>query len=145
MEPVVGAVLRHSAFYVNPETGAFEPKYFMVLAAPPGDDLVIRLLTSRYAGLRPRDPPCSHGDPYPGFYLGTPGGGLSLPTWLDLRPSDDMDRWDFARDASRGLIQPTLQLDSALLRAAMACAAGAPDATIRQEKLIRDALSVLPR
>lgn len=145
MDAAVGAVLRHSAFYVNRETGAFEAKYFAVLAAPPGDDLVIRLLTSRYAGLRPKDPPCFHGDPYPGFYLGTPGGALSLPTWLDLRPCDDMDRWALATDASRGLIQQTLRLDGTVLRAAMECAAGSPDATARQEKLIRDALAALPR
>lgn len=145
MEPVVGAVLRHSAFYVDPQTGAFGPKYFVVLAAPPGNDLVIRLLTSRYSGLRPKDPPCFHGDPYPGFYLGALGGPLGLATWLDLRPCDDMDRWDLARDVSSGLIEPTLQLDGAVLRAAMACAAGSPDATIRQEKLIRDALAALTR
>ncbi len=47
MDPVAGAVLRHTAFYVNADTGEVETKYLLVLAAPQKDDIVYRLLTSR--------------------------------------------------------------------------------------------------
>ena len=54
------------------------------LAVLPGGDLVGRDLTSRAHG-RPVAPPCYHGDPYPGFYLGILGGQLQRESWLDLR------------------------------------------------------------
>lgn len=144
MDLTAGVVLRHAAFYVNADTGELEPKFLLVLAAPPKDDIVYRLLTSRHAGLRPRDPPCHHGPPYPGFFIGVPAAPLGKPTWVDLRPCDDYDRWAFARDAADGVVKAVMQLDGALLRAAMACAAGSDDATRRQAKHIRDALASLP-
>lgn len=140
----MGAVLRHAAFYVDRETGEFAPKFFVVLAAPPKDDIVFRLLTSRYTGARPKDPPCFHGAPYQGFYLGVLGGALAQPTWVDLRRCEDLDRWDVARDEADGMIQQVMQLDNALLRPAMECAAASDDVTQRQERLIRDALAKLP-
>ncbi len=70
---------------------------------------------------------------------------MGKPTWLDLRPSDDYDRWALARDEADGMVQPVMQLGGALLRAAMECAAGSDDVTQRQEKLIRNALAELPR
>ncbi len=81
----IGHVYRDSAFYVEPQTGELKPKYFLVLAAPERGDIVVRLLTSRYAGMRPENPACFHGDPYPGFFLGVLGGELGAKSWLDLR------------------------------------------------------------
>lgn len=143
MDLVVGAVLRHAAFYVDSETGALEAKYFVVLAAPPKDDIVFRLLTSGHADKRPKDPPCFHGYPYQGFYLGVLGQPLVQPTWLDLRRCDDLDRWEFARHEADGKIKQIMQLPGALLRQAMQCAAGSDDVTQRQERLIRDAMAAL--
>lgn len=59
---VPGRVFRHEQFYLDCETG---------------------LLTSRAYGRR-EDPPCFHGAPYPGYFLGIPGQGLALRTWVDL-------------------------------------------------------------
>jgi hypothetical protein len=42
-----GEIYRHEAFYRNSSTGVLEPKYLIVLARTPGDDVVARLLTSR--------------------------------------------------------------------------------------------------
>lgn len=85
MSARVGRIYRDAHFYVDPETGQLKPKYFLVLAAPSDGDIVIRLLTSRYSGLRPETPPCSHGDPYPGFFLGIPAqahpDGRSILAW----------------------------------------------------------------
>jgi len=35
-----------------------KPKCFLVFATLERDDIVVRLLTSRYAGMRSEDPPC---------------------------------------------------------------------------------------
>lgn len=140
----VGHIYRDDAFYADPATGELKPKYFLVLAAPPRGDIVARLLTSRYASLRPEDPPCFHGDPYPGFYLGVLGASLGSKSWLDLRPFDDLDRWDFAKHEEAERLHEIMSLPMTRLPAAMECAAGADDTTRAQERLIRDALAALP-
>lgn len=87
---------RHEAFYLNRETGEFEAKYLLLLAALPEGDLVARLLTSRQHG-RPENPACFHGHPYSSFYLGVLGGLLSAKSWLDLRYLEDFDGVEFQR------------------------------------------------
>lgn len=143
MAALVGQIYRHAGFYVDLQTGALKAKYFLVLAAPPGCDVVVRLLTSRYPGYRSELPPCCHDDPYPGFYLGIPGYELSKKTWLDLRGADDLDPWDFDRDRSEGHIRAVQTLPVELFKAALACAANADDTTKHQERLIRDTLAGL--
>lgn len=51
-----GEIYRHDAFYRDPETGTLEPKYLVLLATLPSDDLVARLLTSRPHGRREQPP-----------------------------------------------------------------------------------------
>lgn len=140
----VGWIYRDAHFYVDPENGQLKPKYFLVLAAPSDGDFVISLLTSRYSGLRPETPPCSHGDPYPGFFLGIPGKPLGQKTWLDLRHTPDLDPWDFDRYAVKSRISEVMVLSVQHFRACLTCAAGADDTTRQQEKLIRDVLAGLP-
>lgn len=137
----IGHVYRDSAFYVEPQTGELKPKYLLVLATPEGGDIVARLLTSRYGGLRPESPPCFHGDPYPGFFLGIPGGELGAKSWLDLRKLDDLDPWDFARLEVEGRMREVMSLPRHQLEPALECAAGADDTTRQQEQSIRDALA----
>ena len=139
----VGTIYRDASFYVDVGSGELKPKYFLVLAAPERGDIVFRLLTSRYAGLRQEDPPCYHGQPYAGFYLGVLGGELGTKSWLDLRRLPDLDRWDFARHEEERRIRRIMEIPIRLLRLAMACAAAADDTTSAQEQLIRDALSAL--
>jgi hypothetical protein len=138
-----GRIYRDSSFYLDPDSGELKPKFFLVLAAPPTTDIVIRLLTSRYSSVRPEDPPCYHGDPYPGFYLGIPGKALIHKTWLDLRKLDDLDPWDFNRYLEERRISEVHTLPADQFKAALACAASADDTTTRQERLIRDVLAGL--
>lgn len=140
----VGHIYRDDAFYADPLTGALRTKYFLVLAAPPRGDIVARLLTSRYASQRPEAPPCYHGDPYAGFYLGVLGDPLGSKSWLDLRPLHDLDRWDFAKHEEAGRLTDVMALSMPQLRAAMECAAAAEDTTRAQERTIRDTLAALP-
>lgn len=139
----VGTIYRDAHFYTDPETAELKPKFFLVLAAPARGDIVVRLLTSRYAALRPEVPPCFHSDPYPGFYLGVLGGELSAKSWLDLRRMDDLDRWDFARHEENGRLREIMAVPNEQLQAAMECAASAQDTTRAQEQSIRDSLAEL--
>jgi hypothetical protein len=137
----VGSICRHDAFYADSETGELLGKYLIILALPPGGDVVFRLLTSRHAHIRP--PGCHHGAPYPGFALGVPGGELSRPSWVDLREQDDYDSDVLVGRMSKGFIRSVLQLDPRLLRDLLACAAAADDTTRQQARHILDAMAAV--
>jgi hypothetical protein len=137
----VGGIYHHDAFYADAETGELRGKYLLILGLPQGNDVVYRLLTSRNATNRP--PGCHHGDPYPGFALGVPGGELSKPSWVDLRAQDDYDIDVFRGRMGKTVIRHVMRLDAVLLRAAMACAAAADDTSNHQARCIRDAMAEL--
>jgi hypothetical protein len=138
-----GEVYFRRDFYIDQETGEAKGKYLLTLASLPGNDIVFRLLTSRPHG-RPEAPPCYHGDPYPGFFLGVPGPPLNSKTWVDLRGIDDYDGSSAAGDQSRVILTPVIALNSATLRSILACAAAANDTTRLQERAILDQMAALP-
>jgi hypothetical protein len=137
-----GEIHFHRHFYVDRETGAFRGKYLLALATIPGGDLVVRLLTSRPHG-RPETPPCYHGDPYPGFHLGSLGAKLNRPTWVDLRGLEDFDPHLTDRERRHGNLAIVMLLDNTKLRAVLECVAAANDTTRVQERAIRDQLAAL--
>lgn len=132
---VPGHIYIDARFYRD-ERGKWLPKYLLVLAIAPGGDVVFRLLTSRQHA-RPVSPPCFHGDPYPGFYLGTPGGSLDSPTWLDLRKGDDYEEAVFLEKLRTGAISRVLVVPRELFCSTLACAAGAEDTTRQQASAMR--------
>lgn len=138
-----GEIHHHRHFYLDRETGEFRGKFLLTLATLPSGDLVARLLTSRPHG-RPTSPPCYHGDPYPGFYLGVLGGPLRRESWLDLRGLNDFDADRVTREKSKGDLTFVMKLDSANLRQALDCAAAANDTTRLQERAMRDLAARLP-
>jgi hypothetical protein len=137
-----GDIYRRDAFYANQNTGELEAKYLLVLATPQGDGIVAHLLTSRAHG-RPEMPPCYHGPPYGGYYLGVPGGPLTAKTWVDLRPFDDFDPVEFGRRKADRILSHTLTLPLDTLRAVIECVAGSDDTTRKQERHLRDTLAAL--
>jgi hypothetical protein len=137
-----GQIFHHADFYLSRETGEWEPKYLVVLARTPGDDIVARLLTSRAHG-RPENPPCYHGDPYPGFYLGVLGGPLGAKSWVDLRALPDLDVADFERKLKQQRASFITELSREVLQPLMDCVARADDTTRLQERSIRDTLASL--
>lgn len=139
-----GTLLRHSRFYAS-ANGELLPKFLLALAPTRGGDVVFRVLTSQHAELRPEAPPCHHGNPYPGFYLGVldPSVGLGKKSWLDLRGLEDADGIELAKLLDAGIVAAVGELALATLRAAMECAAGAEDTTQAQERAIRDQLAAL--
>lgn len=136
-----GQIYRHAQFYKNRD-GEWEPKFLLVLAWAPGGDVVFRLLTSQVHG-RPEHPPCFHGDPYPGFYLGHLGGKLSAKSWLDLRGAEDYDADAFAADMAEKLLAYEMTLPTETLCAALDCAANADDTTNQQASRMRDQRGIL--
>jgi hypothetical protein len=139
-----GTILHHPRFYADPDTGELKPKFLFVLATTGGGDVVWRLLTSRQYG-RPENPPCHHGDPYPGFYLGVvdTSARLGKKSWLDLRAFDDGDGIEVDRLLDAGVLTIETSITGDLLRAALECAAAEDDATRAQERAIRVGLAVL--
>jgi hypothetical protein len=137
-----GEIYRHEQFYIDRETGEFKPKYFIVLATTPSEDIIARLLTSRSHGRR-ENPPCFHGDPYPGYFLGVPGDPLAHKSWVDLRKFDDLDGLTLQRDQKRNLIRLATALADSVLFAVMECVANAADTTNMQSRIFLDTLSTL--
>ncbi len=136
-----GQIYRDAEFYVT-GAGELAPKYLIVLATPTGSDVVARLLTSRAHG-RPEAPPCYHGNPYGGYFVGILGNPLAHKSWVDLRYLDDLDTEDFRRSEAAGRVARVGQLPNDLLREILLCVAGADDTTKRQERCLRDALDTL--
>jgi len=139
-----GTILHHPHFYADPETGELKPKFLFVLATTGSGDVVWRLLTSRQYG-RPESPPCCHGDPYPGFYLGVieTSARLGKKSWIDLRFLDDGDGIEVVRLLDKGKLTKAIAICGTSLRAALECAAAADDTTRAQERTIRDQLAGL--
>jgi hypothetical protein len=138
-----GEIYRDTEFYVT-ERGELAPKYLLVLATPAESDIVARLLTSRPYG-RPEAPPCYHGLPYGGYFIGIPGAPLTQKTWLDLRYLDDLDPDDFRKREAKGILIRVTALPIELLREVLRCVAGADDTTQQQERCLRDALDAMSR
>ena len=136
-----GDIYRHAAFYVD-AAGEIKPKYLLVLAAPPGADVVVRLITSRPHG-RPENPPCYHGLPYGGYFLGFPGAPLTKKSWVDLRYLDDLDPVDAQASETKGIFSRVAALPIDVPCAVIECVAAADDTTRQQEKHLRDALATL--
>lgn len=136
-----GHLDRRIRFYRD-AAGQWQTKYLLVLAGTQDGDVVFRLLTSRAHG-RPERPPCYHGDPYAGFYLGYLGGELSAKSWLDLRPQDDYDGLSFAADLTANALTQVATLATDILCQALDCAAKADDTTRQQECLMRDQRTAL--
>ncbi len=140
MQP--GQLYRHDQFYLSAETGRYETKYFVVLAFTPAGDVVARLLTSRAHG-RPEQPPCYHGDPYPGFYLGVLSPPLGAKSWVDLRSLEDFDISSLQRKLKQRQISLITALPNITFTALLDCVANADDTTKLQETSIRNQLAAL--
>ncbi len=138
----VGKIYRHAEFYRDSATQQYKPKYLVALAYTPGGDIVARLLTSRATG-RPTHPPCFHGAPYPGYFLGVLGKPLTANSWVDLRGFDDLDSSDARNLLLRGTLSHVGVVPANQLRPLLDCVARAPDTRAAQERAIRDQLGQL--
>jgi hypothetical protein len=138
-----GDIYRREHYYADPLTGELLSKYLLFMSPMRSGDWVFRLLTSREHGRR-RDPPCDHGDPYPGYFLGPLDGPLVKNTWVDLRSCPDADADDVRVLIRKGVMKLITRLTGPRLRAALECTAAAADTTRQQEQAIRDLLAGWP-
>jgi hypothetical protein len=139
-----GEIYAHDDYYEDEKTGQLCLKYLLVIAVPAKSDVVYRLLTSQQRA-RPKFPPCHHGNPVPGYFLGDSlGSPITAPTWLDLRKGDDYDPLEFAAKIKTLAIRLVLTLPTPLLRDIFNCVAAADDTTRGQERCIRDVVATLP-
>ena len=131
-----GSIYHHSQFYRD-QSGQFKAKFFLVLAHSTSDEIVARLLTSKPHGRR-KNPPCFHGLPYPGYYLGNLNGVMRHETWVDLRALEDFDGKALAEFEAESIVEPITELTRDRFIDVLDCAASAEDTTRYQESLIRD-------
>ncbi|MSQ70495.1 MAG: hypothetical protein EXR27_04270 [Betaproteobacteria bacterium] len=131
-----GDIHRHGSFYRGND-GNWFPKFLLVLAFSPSRDIVYRLLTSEPHG-RPTIPPCHHGNPYSGYFIGVPGGPLTRPTWIDLRSADDYDEKYFTEEMAADRLAFVVKLPFPKFCDVLSCAAGSEDTTNQQSRAMRD-------
>jgi hypothetical protein len=136
--PGVGEVWLDSDFFGD----GTKRKFFLVLAVAAHGDVIHRLITSKAKG-RPENPPCYHGNPAPGYFLGVLGGALHLPSWLVLDDWEDLDGLKFSKRLATNRLQLILTIPKPLLCDALRCAAAAQDTSLRQRKRIFDAMTTL--
>lgn len=133
-----------NAYYRNADTGAWMPKYVLVMATEPKHDCsVTAVFTSKPNGLG-TDPACSMSHPRTGYYVGAPGGVLYKETWVDFATVAETDN-DLIRKAEKaGRMTLTQQtLDAIAFCAVLRCALGLQDLSNRNWRWINDTAALL--
>jgi hypothetical protein len=139
-----GQIWCDDCYYLNRETGECQRKYVLVLAIDPrSDDVVTAVFTSKANGLV-EQPACNLGPPRSGYFVGAPGGVLTLPSWVDFNSLQDLDIGDLTKLQRSGRMSLMLQtLPAPLLCAVLRCALQSDDLTGRQARLMGDVAAVL--
>jgi hypothetical protein len=128
--------LYHYPNYVFPDGGQRD-KFVLLMGKTRADDWILARTTTQPHG-RSHNPPCYHGDPYPGFYINTAGGLLPKTTWVALDRLDDYDTRDFDTKAAQGKIALVGKLALNTFCQLLDCAIRAQDITAIQERAMRD-------
>lgn len=139
-----GQIWCDDCYYLDRTTGECQRKYLLVLAVDPrGGDVVTAVFTSKPNGLV-EQPACNLGPPRAGYFVGAPGGVLTLHTWVDFNSLQDLDVGDLTELQRRGrisLLQQTLPVP--LFCAVLRCLLQCDDLTGRQARLVGDVAAVL--
>ena len=139
-----GQIYRDNCYYFNAQDYICMRKYILVLAVElNSSDSVTAAFTSKSNGLN-EVPPCSLGPPRSGYYVGTPGGVLSMPTWVDFSNLNILDIYDLTLHINSGrtaLVPLTLPLET--LCGVLRCVLRSDDITQRQAKWIGDTAETL--
>ncbi len=139
-----GQIWRDDCYYLELTTGECRRKYLLVLAVDPrSGDPVTAVFTSKSNGLMEK-PACNQGPPRAGYFVGTPGGVLTQPTWVDFNSLQDLDLADLRKLQDSGRMNLMLQtLSPPLFCAVLRCVLQCEDLTGRQGRLIGDVAAVL--
>ena len=140
---VPGQIWQDDCYYLDRQTGECKRKYVLVLAADNSGDLVTAAFTSKPHGLT-ETPACSLGPPRAGFFVGSPGGILNQPTWVDFNSVEMLDAADLALHVSTGRTRLiTVTLAAPIFCATLRCLLQSDDITQRQARWIGDTASNL--
>ncbi len=139
-----GQIWRDDCYYLDRKTGECQRKYLLVLAVDPrSGDLVTAVFTSKSHGLVEK-PACNLGPPRAGYFVGVPGGALTLPTWVDFNSLQDLDAADLGKLQRSGRLSPLPQaLPVPLFCAVLRCVLQCDDLTGRQARLVGDVAAAL--
>jgi hypothetical protein len=139
-----GQVWRDDCYYLDRKTGECQRKYVLVLAVDPLREIVLTaVFTSKPHGLA-EAPACNLGPPRSGYFVGTPGGVLPLPSWIDFNSLQDLDSVDLVRLQRSGRIALVPQtLPKPLFCCVLRCALQSEDLTGRQARLLGDLAALL--
>lgn len=138
-----GQIWRDECYYLDRQTGECKRKYVLVLALDGSGDAITAVFTSKPNGLT-ETPSCSLGPPRAGYFVGTPGGVFSLPTWVDFSSIATLDAVDLATHVASGrTYKQTQTLPAALFCTVLRCALQSEDITGRQARWIGDTAAQL--
>lgn len=134
-----GQIWRDDCYYLDRTTGECQRKYLLVLAVDPrGGDVVTAVFTSKAHGLA-EQPACNLGPPCAGFFVGAPGGVLSVPTWMDFSSLQDLDAGDLLKLQRSGRMSLLhLTLPAPVFCGVLRCLLQSDDLTGRQARLVGD-------
>jgi hypothetical protein len=134
-----GQIWRDDCYYLDRSTGECQRKYVLVIAIDAASqDAVTAVFTSKPNGLT-EQPACSSGPPRAGYFVGTPGGVLAKPTWVEFTSLDLLDVADLKRHIRQGRKALTEQaLTIEVFCSVLRCALRSDDVTRRQARLISD-------
>lgn len=141
--PRPAQIWRDDCYYLDRSSGQGKPKYLLIIALHADGDVVTAVFTSKSHGLL-ESPACSHGPPRAGYFVGTPGGVLTKPTWVDFSSLQDVDSHDFRRwqGQQRVSLLPRA-LSATLFCGVLRCLQGHQDTTGRQQRLIGDLIGAV--
>ncbi len=139
-----GQIWRDDCYYLDRQTGQCQRKYVLVLAVDArSGDAVTAAFTSKSHGLSER-PACSLGPPRAGYFAGTPGGVLAVPSWVDFSSLQDLDAHDLQlQQRSLRITLLAQTLPTPLFCAVLRCLLGHDDLTGRQARLLGDVAAAL--
>lgn len=140
----VGQIWRDDCYYLDRDSGECKRKYVLVLATNPNTgDVLTAVFTSKPNGLT-ETPACSLGPPRAGYFVGVPGGILTMPTWVDFSSVDTLDTHDLGLHVRSGRKSLTAQLlPNNICCAVLRCASQSEDITNRQLRWIDDTIATL--
>lgn len=97
-----GQIWQDDCYYLDRETGTCQRKYVLVLATDAKRDNAVTAVFTKQANGLTMVPPCSSGPPRAGHFVGTPGGKMNLPTWVEFTSLDTLDEWDLGQHIRSG-------------------------------------------
>lgn len=144
IQAIAGQIWRDDCYYFDSATGQCKRKYVLVLAVEPkSGDCVTAVLTSKPNGLTD-NPPCHLGPPRAGYFVGTPGGRLTLPTWIDFSSVQILDCDDLVIHVKTGRKQLHLQtLSKVTFCAVLRCVLQCEDISLREARWVADSVALL--